>query len=134
MDVTGNANHIRDMSNKLSLYYVGLALLVAFAFCIQTLCFEFTGFRLVTRLRTKTFENMLYQDMEFFDNPGNNTGVILWMAVYFSTFVFLSRCIYLCIHPMFNYWVYASSLQGFCPLFFRLIVKLLEVSRELIWQ
>eukprot|EP01053_Blabericola_migrator_P009287 Blabericola_migrator_1__9286@NODE_499_length_8005_cov_262_271857_g382_i0_p1_GENE_NODE_499_length_8005_cov_262_271857_g382_i0NODE_499_length_8005_cov_262_271857_g382_i0_p1_ORF_typecomplete_len677_score127_23ABC_membrane/PF00664_23/5_9e47ABC_tran/PF00005_27/4_9e42SMC_N/PF02463_19/38SMC_N/PF02463_19/2_5e06AAA_21/PF13304_6/5_7e06AAA_15/PF13175_6/8_4e05AAA/PF00004_29/0_00011AAA_16/PF13191_6/0_00061AAA_22/PF13401_6/0_0026AAA_5/PF07728_14/0_0035Rad17/PF03215_15/0_016Rad17/PF03215_15/1_1e02SbcCD_C/PF135 len=65
---------IRSESRKWALVYVGLAV-AAFAanFCQQG-AFGWSGQKVVQRLRAVTFEQLIHQDIPFFDDPMHSTG------------------------------------------------------------
>lgn len=70
------APEIRSESAKWALVFVGFAVGVFFGTFSQHYGFGRAGNAVVKELRMTTFESIIYQDMEFFDNPKHTTGTL----------------------------------------------------------
>ncbi|XP_059164342.1 ATP-dependent translocase ABCB1-like [Physella acuta] len=59
-----------------SMMFIALGGLSFVAHVLQNVSFGFSGERLTKRLRHRTFQNILRQDVEYFDNPKHSTGAL----------------------------------------------------------
>jgi len=69
-----------DEQTRLSILYagafVGIGAAAFISYTMEATLFTKAGMELTTRLRKKTFAAILRQEMSFFDNPDNNSGVL----------------------------------------------------------
>eukprot|EP00914_Ancora_sagittata_P016069 GHVO01032108.1.p1 GENE.GHVO01032108.1~~GHVO01032108.1.p1 ORF type:complete len:618 (-),score=131.17 GHVO01032108.1:259-2112(-) len=65
---------IRKETREYALWFLLLAATSAGGALLQTSFFEWAGQRIIKELRDLGFHKLLYQDMEFFDDPANSTG------------------------------------------------------------
>eukprot|EP01053_Blabericola_migrator_P001250 Blabericola_migrator_1__1249@NODE_1321_length_4808_cov_128_122759_g890_i0_p1_GENE_NODE_1321_length_4808_cov_128_122759_g890_i0NODE_1321_length_4808_cov_128_122759_g890_i0_p1_ORF_typecomplete_len1301_score241_60ABC_tran/PF00005_27/1e43ABC_tran/PF00005_27/1_2e37ABC_membrane/PF00664_23/2e41ABC_membrane/PF00664_23/1_6e39SMC_N/PF02463_19/35SMC_N/PF02463_19/4_5e07SMC_N/PF02463_19/11SMC_N/PF02463_19/2_2e05AAA_21/PF13304_6/0_00014AAA_21/PF13304_6/2_8e05AAA_15/PF13175_6/0_0014AAA_15/PF13175_6/7_5e05TniB/ len=71
-----NANRILSETETLAIVFTGMAVGVGFFFGMGDFFYSYTGERLVFTMRKKIFRSLMYQDMEFYDNPAHNTGFL----------------------------------------------------------
>ncbi|CAF0798965.1 unnamed protein product [Adineta steineri] len=68
-----------SLDRKILLYnllFIGFGIIRFIATFIQSFFFGCSGEALTKRLRIKTFETLLRQDISYFDDPNNNTGAL----------------------------------------------------------
>ncbi|KAL8455539.1 hypothetical protein Emag_000668 [Eimeria magna] len=68
---------LRDKTNFWSLIALIYCLLRGPIEMLKQVCKEFLASRLSWRLRSVAFENLIHQDMSFFDEPANHTGTLV---------------------------------------------------------
>lgn len=71
-----NPKEMRTTVLKWALVVVGIALGIALATFIETWSMEGCGQLVITSLRKRTFEQIIYQEIAFFDAPENSTGAL----------------------------------------------------------
>ncbi|EZG61984.1 putative multidrug resistance protein-like transporter family ATP-binding cassette domain protein [Gregarina niphandrodes] len=76
LDNRGNADNIWHTSIKLAIVYICLGAFLCVTMFGENYFSDRNGAFIISELRKETFENVLYQDMEFFDNPAFNTGFL----------------------------------------------------------
>eukprot|EP00923_Selenidium_pygospionis_P032802 GHVN01057722.1.p1 GENE.GHVN01057722.1~~GHVN01057722.1.p1 ORF type:complete len:1302 (+),score=187.31 GHVN01057722.1:75-3980(+) len=65
---------IKDESSFWALMFVVLAVGVFTANLIQSVCFGFTGLKVIEKLRKDLFQSCIHQEIKFFDSPKNSPG------------------------------------------------------------
>eukprot|EP00923_Selenidium_pygospionis_P019513 GHVN01034127.1.p1 GENE.GHVN01034127.1~~GHVN01034127.1.p1 ORF type:complete len:529 (+),score=57.43 GHVN01034127.1:1287-2873(+) len=73
---SGDIDLIRSESTKYSLMFVGIGVGMAITSFVQAYSFGVLAEILIARHRQKTFTNLMYQDIAFYDKPENNTGYL----------------------------------------------------------
>ncbi|CEF67783.1 LP14331p [Strongyloides ratti] len=73
---TESGDNLQKQSYILSVMFILVGLIFAFGFMISSLSLGRAGENLTKKLRYDTFENLLRQDMSFYDNKRHNTGKI----------------------------------------------------------
>eukprot|EP00164_Ancoracysta_twista_P001384 GFYU01001804.1.p1 GENE.GFYU01001804.1~~GFYU01001804.1.p1 ORF type:complete len:1235 (+),score=430.50 GFYU01001804.1:168-3872(+) len=68
-----------EMIRQADLWCIGFVALAVFTFLTafgQQYCFGFSGEKLTRRIRSMSFDAIIHQDMEFFDDEENSTGAL----------------------------------------------------------
>ncbi|CAK7350307.1 unnamed protein product, partial [Dovyalis caffra] len=69
-------NEIRKHSKFWAALYLGLGLITYAALPLQYYLFGIAGGKLIERIRSRTFERVVHQDISWFDDPTNSSGAI----------------------------------------------------------